>query len=105
MARLRSAARAFARCTHPSARSASLRGDADRLAIELLPLGIDSDHLVALPAELVAAHLGRCPCLLGSLADHAAFFLRDHCPDSDREPVGVGHIGRDEVDTGLFQAE
>src|SRR6185437_7104685 len=43
--------------------------------------------------------------VLGPLADHAALFLGNHGHDAHGEAVGRRHVGRDEVDAGLVQAQ
>ena len=56
-------------------------------------------------AELDAPALRGGQCVLGALGNSLRFMLGHHRHDSHRQPVGVRHVGGDEVDTRLLQAE
>ena len=56
-------------------------------------------------AEPDAARLGRLQRRLGALADHAALGLRHQRHDADHHLVRLRHVGGDELDAGLLQAE
>ena len=55
--------------------------------------------------SLTPRALAACKRRLGALGDHAALGLRHQRHDADHHLVGLRHVGGDELDAGLLQAE
>jgi hypothetical protein len=79
-----------------------------RPPVALRPAGrslLGSQLGAAISTELNAAALGSCESSYRAFGNSAALVLGHNRHDPDRQPVGLRHVGRHEVNAGLLEPE
>jgi hypothetical protein len=87
------------------ARSCNPRSDATLYCLGRQFVSTRAWHHTTIAAKLYAAPLCCLQCRLGSLGNPLRLVLCDHGHDPDRQPIGVRHVGGNEINAGLLETK